>query len=396
MMIMTNRNILILCSGYLDSTSANGVCSRNLAEYFISQGHNVWVIAVSPVEINTPINVNGVKVYGIPNASNVQSIDNAVNNASSYGRFKLATYRVFWGMLAVFCYPRAVIRTRVNIVYKLSVDLIDTHNIDVVLATSFPYDSIEVGEKLKKKYDKRIRVVTFHFDLLFYPNNTNRIAYNYKRSRFLKAFKKECSVVDKVLLPETFKEEIKYKNVQKVGFPVYCDSYDCSASDLIFDPEYINISYIGTLDRTNRNPEQIIKCLDAIIRRYGLKIHLHIWGAIRGDDVVSMIGGYSFVKYYGSIDNQYVQDIYKKSDYLLNIANKMLYNLLPSKIFQFFYSGKPIINFVQNKNDVSLDYFNEYKNSINIFPNESHDWEVDLYRFIMAEHELETNKSSFM
>ena len=42
-------------------------------------------------------------------------IENAVKLASLWGKFKLALYRAFWGMLSLFCYPKAVLKTRVNL-----------------------------------------------------------------------------------------------------------------------------------------------------------------------------------------------------------------------------------------------------------------------------------------
>ena len=40
--------------------------------------------------------------------------------------------------------------------------------------------------------------------------------------------------------------------------------------------------------------------------------------------------------------------------------------MLPSKIFKSFLSGKPIINIIRSKKDVSIKYFEEYAHSLNI------------------------------
>ena len=55
-----------------------------------------------------------------------------------------------------------------------------------------------------------------------------------------------------------------------------------------------------------------------------------------------------------------------ESDFLLNIGNKIAYQMLPSKIFGMFATGKPIINVIGHPDDATMPYFSCYNNSIDI------------------------------
>ena len=47
------------------------------------------------------------------------------------------------------------------------------------------------------------------------------------------------------------------------------------------------------------------------------------------------------------------------------------FHLVPSKIFQLFASGKPILNYVFDRNDVSLPYFERYENTYWVYDDEA-------------------------
>jgi glycosyltransferase involved in cell wall biosynthesis len=377
------KNILILCSRYLDSTSANGVCAKNLAEAFHQKGFKVWVIAVSDNFFMKPINLNGVLVYGIPHDTKIQKLQKFQKTHSPINNLRFKLYRLWHGIQSLLSYPIDFSSKRVNLVFKLSQNIIDENGVTIVLGTSFPYHSVEVAIKLKKLYKEKLHIVTYHFDLMFYPNNLNPLVYKYKRWKFMQAFKNEVNVVDKILLPESYKGTQFASNVSLVGLPVYIIDPNFDQSDYNYPNNTLNITYIGSLDSVNRNPRNILTFFREICKKTGLEVRIHIWGKLVDGAIFQLIKEDPIVEYHGTVENRYVMDLLKKTDFILNLSNKVTYNLIPSKIFQFFASNKPIINFVQNKNDMSLKYFTEYANSINIETNSLHLYHDELITFIL-------------
>lgn len=378
-----NMKILILCSRYTDSTSANGVCAKNLAEAFYKKGYQVWVIAVSDSILIKPINLNGVLVYGIPHNTIIQKLQKFQKAHGFINKLLFHLYRLRHGIQSLLLYPIDYSSKRVSLVFNLSQKIIDENGVTTVLGTSYPYHSVEVAIKLKNRYKEKLQIVTYHFDLMFYPNNLNLLVYYYKRWKFLQAFKNEVSTVDKILLPESYNGTKLAPNVSLVGLPVFIIDPDFDRSDYSYPVNTINITYIGSLDSVNRNPKSILTFFREICIKSGLKIRIHIWGNLVDVETFQLIKEDSIVEYHGTVENRYVMDLLKKTDFLLNLSNKVTYNLIPSKIFQFFSSNKPVINFVHNKNDVSLKYFKEYANSINIEANTLHLYHDKLISFIL-------------
>jgi hypothetical protein len=124
----------------------------------------------------------------------------------------------------------------------------------------------------------------------------------------------------------------------------------------------LNITYIGTLYPGNREPNYFLSLCEEVSKH--INIRVHFWGNI--DKYISVIDSYEFAEYHGLIENCYVNYIMVKSDFLLNIGNKLAYDMLPSKVFGLFATGKPIINMVTHPLDATLPFFDRYDNSLNI------------------------------
>ena len=146
----------------------------------------------------------------------------------------------------------------------------------------------------------------------------------------------------------------------------------------------INIVYVGSLDFFNRNPKIILDFIDKYNKENERKIVLHIWGII-DLKVQNILANYKNVFYKGFLKNEYSVDVLKQSDFVLNIGNAKQFNMVPSKIFKAFLSGKPIVNIVKNNKDVTLKYFEEYGHALNIFENMS--MECEYHHFSNFIHE---------
>lgn len=68
---------------------------------------------------------------------------------------------------------------------------------------------------------------------------------------------------------------------------------------------------------------------------------------------------------YGQVDLVKAQQYINGADFLVNIGNSMI-NQLPSKIFDYFATGKPIINICKSKECPTIQYMNQYPLAINI------------------------------
>ena len=66
---------------------------------------------------------------------------------------------------------------------------------------------------------------------------------------------------------------------------------------------------------------------------------------------------------HGFLTHEAIMQIYTESDFLLNIGNTNT-AMLPSKLFEYMSTGKPIICTYTSKYDTSNEYIIKYPNSI--------------------------------
>ena len=363
------HKILLFASGYKYSGSANGVCARNLVREFIHQGHEVFVIAVPHEKESNMEEIDGAKVWFVKDELQTRILwylQQHKSNMFMRGFHKI--YSLFRALLVAPLYPNAA-RIRVHNILKLSRKIIQKYGINTVIGTCLPYDGIAAAITLKKEYGDKIKVVTYHFDILSTPNNEIGNIYRFKKQRFAEAFDKELKIVDKVFLPETARDLHQgKKNIEFIGLPVYIpERLPKIGSQFVFSQNVYNIVYIGSLDIRNRSVQPAINWLRLLNQESKKKYVLHIWGALADADTQIIIEkNKDLVEYHGMLENSKVKAVMSEADLLLNISNLLLYKLLPSKIFTMFSTGKPIVNIVNNMEDCALPYFRKYDNVLSI------------------------------
>ena len=78
----------------------------------------------------------------------------------------------------------------------------------------------------------------------------------------------------------------------------------------------------------------------------------------------------------------------QSSDILINIGNNVI-NQVPSKLFDYISTGKPIINFCKSKNCPTIPYINMYRLGLNIIEGED---AIDRQALIVSQFIKEHNK----
>ena len=79
-----------------------------------------------------------------------------------------------------------------------------------------------------------------------------------------------------------------------------------------------------------------------------------------------MKGSVDNVHFLGRKNKEEVARIYQEADILVNIGNA-IDNQMPSKIFEYISTGKPILNFYKVPNCPTLKYLNNYPLALNLY-----------------------------
>lgn len=349
--------ILFICGLYDRST--NGILEAVLAQELRRKGHEVYVVGMTTMDQFGEVNLDGVHTFGI-----VNPWFHRFNE--KYGGRKGYLYKCFFQVVRIvrnicvtLTFPNVNLY-RSRRLWLFCRRLVKKYSIDMALCTFQPYEAIATSIKLKKYFGNGIKVVNYHLDLTTMPANTTGVVVSWKKRLAKRALQRELDTIDRLLLPESAEVlHLQSDKVKYVGFPMY--NVDCPSVKLpdVFNDNEVNVVYCGSLDSTNRDPLFALRLLERIGTVDGRKIKVHIWGEIYGQKLKDNIISFDCVSYHGFIDSFYVPALLRRADFLLNISNKMTYNMIPSKTFQQLAAHRPIINFVKHPQDFSLRYFDQ-------------------------------------
>ena len=174
----------------------------------------------------------------------------------------------------------------------------------------------------------------------------------FKKLDFLLIAKKgENIYINDLYKPEN--NMIKY-----VNFPVFTNK--ASDSEIFFDTKKVNLVYAGTLNQDYRNPTPMLRIIEMISNKVkGLSLHL--FGRNNCKEIIDTFkknSSFEIIEH-GIVEHDIVISAYNNADLLINISNSVE-NIIPSKIFELFATGKPIINFNSSECDGLNEFASKY------------------------------------
>lgn len=134
---------------------------------------------------------------------------------------------------------------------------------------------------------------------------------------------------------------------------------NCAKAAIDFDSEYTNILFCGVVADSFRSPEYVLNTLAPLFDN-GEKIRVYFMGTNNSavlDEYIKKYPQNVFFKEKVSADVALAT--MEKADVLLNISNR-IDNQVPSKIFDYFAMGKPILNLQRMENCPAAEYFAKY------------------------------------
>lgn len=361
-------NILFI-GGYGNGTDANSVCIRNMANEMMTIGHKVWILAMGNDYVHTSAQQDGVTLWELPMDYYRRLTARVTSSGNRMLRLWFKLVSLFRHVALLAYYPNtSPVRSR-KLAAKAKA-LVKENNINVVVTIFNPFDNIYAGLKVKEAFGDNVKVVSYHLDLRTASINPSERVRNYISKHAQASLVEESKTVDKVLIPYSGQKEaeqvvgINKEKLKFVGFPMYIKNTDRVALELPFEKNTVNISYIGSVSRENRDPNYVLSLLERVAEKTGERIRVHFWGDM--GDMEETIKGSSIAAYHGMMENRFSRYVMEESDFLLNIGNAIAFDMLPSKVFGMFATGKPIINVIKHPKDATIPFFERYAYSIDI------------------------------
>ena len=241
--------------------------------------------------------------------------------------------------------------------------LCEKYKYDIVVGVAGCYEVTLSAQNVA--HAKSIKFILYQVDPF-----TDNTMYNshYKKQRF--AIEKNLYLSsDKVFTTELIQAKMlerlgksKLCNVEIMEFPgvsIHPPKLDSAVEKL----NIINCVFTGRVYEGVRNPTYTIE----LFRKFENKANLLLYG-VEEKELKNMFSINSLpdnVKCYGLVSVDEAENAIQNADVLVNIGNIML-NQVPSKLFSYISTGKPILNICANYSCPSKKYLEQYPYALSV------------------------------
>ena len=260
--------------------------------------------------------------------------------------------------------------------------IIKEKKIDAVIGFCYPFDKVN----LLFNTELSIKKIYYQFD----PHGLHETLPLETKGDRMDA---EISIISKSdytfttqVLARQYAQTEGYKDhihkIKGVDFPVMAEKHPEDVEiPFEFKEENTNILFCGTMDDGFRNPDYVLSTFAQVFEK-DPSVKVYFLGPQQGVKVTQWAEKYpdNIFVHPGVPNNIAVAATYK-ADMLLNIGNAIS-NMVPSKIFDYFATGKAIVNVQKIENAPDVEYFEKYPMQITL-PEYSGEVQAEkLYQFI--------------
>lgn len=367
--------VLVITYDFFPDNTPNTYRWLNILNAWNKRGIDIFVISnqknnFEKCEIHNNIKIFRTKEFLLGNFKNKLSIPEEISSEYSKSfnnllrKFLKYFYKKTWSNL--YWPDFAVLWTFST--YKMAKKIINDEKIDKIITISWPFSSHLIGYYLKKN-NRNIEWLAETIDPFnFFSGVNNNLLYNnfntYAERKLFNYADHLTVTTDNIrnkyisLYPEI---ENKINVVKNLYVPIIkTKTYTIERNN-----RPLKMSFFGSLIINVRTPDLVIQFFELITTNERFQdIELHFYGAYNEllknfDKVKDNIGKNIFL--HGLIPREQVDYEIENSDILINIGNKNEFQE-PSKLIEYMYYQKPIINFTEITNDTSTQILKNYPN----------------------------------
>lgn len=358
-----------------DMDSGSGSCVKEVAYKLLNSGHSVICLTNEDYKDE----ILDIRTYHFFKRRSSWRL--------SLKRILLYPIWPFFSVRLYFCIKKSVQR------------IINTEQIDVIVAVYNPIESLLAIHFLRRRYG--FKYVAYFLDALYAGQKPRYMVETLKRKYALFWERHVLRNADLVIMMKAaenaytqLKTNCEYLNrTVFLDLPLYVPYKITQSERTLFPRGQIVLFYAGALPNNIRDPRYLLELFSSANIP---NCHLYIAG--RGDyDII--LNKYSQkcnnIHILGTITREEVKQRSLEADFLINIGNN-LRNMVPSKIFEYMSTGKPIIATSKIPDDPSLLYLNQYPRALVLCENDRMDKNIILLnRFLNNKIDVTIAPGSF-
>lgn len=344
-----------------DATSA---VVKNLAEELCYRGNNVTVLSLSAYGDGSKIDKLGqIKVINCHSCGcmSIEQVKRELKRSPHKGLkilIKLLVSKI--QMEIVPTYRRLSLFPLALKEYKCALTRVFKQNrYDCCVVTLLPIVAVYSVQQLCPKETKIcIYQLDPYWNFRGFPSRYENFRLQYEKELASKCF--IMLTTPQIYRINNRKCEGFFEHLIPVGFPMV---KKCVYDAIGFGDGLVHCVFIGTLYRDIRPPELAIKIFSKTKNK---KVVFDFYGT--GQELIRNMPEYQTAEniiLHGSVSSKEADKIRANADYLINIDNTVT-NMVPSKIFEYISTGKPIINCYFKKQSSLLEYLEEYPSHISL------------------------------
>ncbi len=376
---------LIVCYSYKPKVSPRAFRWAAIAEEWAKDGHQVDVVCAWYAGLFREEKIAGVNIYRVGfgrrfgnsiSVEYVYSLDDKkrLNFIRLFIKPLISILKVIYNISWKKLYWPDQACLWILPSYRKTNKLLKTYNYDMIITVSHPFSGHLVGLLFKKVVNAVPWLVDIGDPFSFLektPVNNDKL-YNFINR---KAEQRVFNTADIVAVTtESTKQkyaELFPNNMSKVYvIPPLLNVFELQ--DYVNDflkcnknnERIINMVFLGTLYESIRSPEYLLEIFSELLKIVkDVKLQLHFIGSISGCEQFfkryrELIN--KFIYLHGRVDRSEALKAMVDADMLVNIGNNTAYQL-PSKIVEYIYTGKPILNIVDDaQSDSSALFLKDY------------------------------------
>ena len=358
---MGTNKILFITDKYLPSPSSNGACVSKIVNSY-EHKENVYVLAFSFGE--------------------TERVDNNIFYCH-YKRKSSHLYNRIFG----YCQDDDAVMA----LFSQACRIIEEKRIRTVVCVYRPVECLLAGLKLKKKY-KDICVVGYFLDNIYEWGTSSklkdRIIFFNQKKLICKLNRSFDSIIALKYYQPTFEKIVgATQKVFYAGLPSLTKCKLTGEESQEFASKHIHVVYAGSFYEQCRRPDEILSFMHEVCAVLPeMKIHLYSWGCESLVDIAKKRMGHN-LELCGRVTSEEAERAIHSADILLNVGNDLPY-AVTGKLFEYFSTGKPVINFCYRRNDGASSDCEKYGNVFNVYSKGDNSVD-DCVKFILNRYRIE-------
>ncbi len=360
------KKYIFLTGQYLPNPGATGGCVHKIAKCMVQKGYAATTICYQSKE--APEEIDGVRIVGIKPLA----FDKFKGTKSLLIKKGLQLQSMVNKLVYLNYYPmksKSLIRRYIKAVERI----IDVQEDVTVIASYVPVEAVAVLAHIKKRFPN-ITTVYYSTDTL--SNEDGNAAFLSNEFRKKKGMMWEHRLFeqsDLVLIMDCHKIHYLSKEFERfhskmkvVNFP-YLEKMDSVSTT---SNQQLTMVYAGSLYRKLRNPQFVCDSLLEVMQEINYKVVF--MGAGDCHDILDLANQQSKGKLInkGMVPHTLATKEMSAASVLISIGNAQT-SMMPSKIYEYMSTGKPILHFYTYEKDPCLPPLREYGNALCIEQGES-------------------------